>query len=382
MRLAVGGRVIRLGDIARVYRGQVDPPVYTMRFGGKQAIGIAVAMTATGDVLRLGENLAATMARIKADLPIGIEFAKVSDQPRIVRGAVGVFVRALFEAVAIVLVVSFISLGMRAGAVVALVIPLVLAATFLGMAIFGIDLHRVSTGALVIALGLLVDDAMIAVEMMTRKIEEGFDKFRAATFAYTSTAFPMLTGTLITAAGFLPIATAKSTTGEYTFAIFAVVTMALLISWVMAVTAAPFIGSYLLKEKLAAWPRSLRYALLPRAAGADRALHAPSLAHAAGNRAADGAGRARHAGDREAVLSQLGPRRGAGGDVAARRRQPCGHAGAGAGARAPPGGACGRGHLRELRGQRLAALFPVARPAAVPAELRPVRHPYAGRGRP
>ena len=251
MRLAVGDRVIRLGDIARVWRGQVEPPVYTMRFDGRQAIGIAVSMTASGDVLRLGDNLAATMQRVKADLPIGIEFAKVSDQPRIVRGAVGVFVRALFEAVAIVLVVSFISLGLRAGAVVALVIPLVLAATFLGMAIFGIDLHRVSTGALVIALGLLVDDAMIAVEMMARKIEEGMDKFHAATFAYTSTAFPMLTGTLITAAGFLPIATADSTTGEYTFAIFAVVTLALLISWVMAVTAAPFIGSYLLKEKLA-----------------------------------------------------------------------------------------------------------------------------------
>ncbi len=251
LRLSVGGRVIRLGDISRVYRGLVEPPVYTMRFGGKQAIGIAVAMTGTGDVLKLGTNLAATMARLEADLPIGIQFAKVSDQPRIVRGAVGVFVRALFEAVAIVLVVSFISLGVRAGMVVALVIPLVLAATFLGMKIFGIDLHRVSTGALVIALGLLVDDAMIAVEMMTRKIEEGFDRFQAATFAYTNTAFPMLTGTLITAAGFLPIATARSTTGEYTFAIFAVVTMALLISWVMAVTAAPFIGRFVLKENVA-----------------------------------------------------------------------------------------------------------------------------------
>ncbi len=249
LRLAVGGRVIRLGDIARVWRGTVDPPVYTMRFGGKQAIGVAVSMVSTGDVLKLGENMDRAMARLKADLPIGIEFAKVSDQPRIVRGAVGVFVRALFEAVAIVLVVSFISLGLRAGMVVALVIPLVLAATFLGMAIFGIDLHRISTGALVIALGLLVDDAMIAVEMMVRKIEEGYDKFRAATYAYTSTAFPMLTGTLITAAGFLPIATAKSTTGEYTFAIFAVVTLALLISWVMAVSAAPFIGNYLLKAK-------------------------------------------------------------------------------------------------------------------------------------
>ncbi|MGE0802142.1 MAG: efflux RND transporter permease subunit [Lautropia sp.] len=251
LRLAVGNRVIRLGDIARVWRGYIDPPVYTMRFGGKQAIGVAVSMVATGDVLKLGENLEATMARLQQDLPIGIEFAKVSDQPKIVRGAVGVFVRALFEAVAIVLLVSFISLGLRAGAVVALVIPLVLAATFLGMAAFGIDLHRISTGALVIALGLLVDDAMIAVEMMARKIEEGFDRFAAATFAYTSTAFPMLTGTLITATGFLPIATAKSATGEYTFAIFAVVTMALLISWLMAVVAAPFIGRYLLKAKMA-----------------------------------------------------------------------------------------------------------------------------------
>ena len=252
LRLSVGGRVIRLGDIARVTRGLVDPPVYTMRYGGQQAIGIAVSMTRRGDVLELGDNLASTMERLRADLPVGFEFAKVSDQPRIVRGAVGYFVRALLEAVAIVLVVSFISLGLRAGMVVALTIPLVLAATFLGMAIFGIDLHRVSTGALVIALGLLVDDAMIAVEMMARKLEEGLDKLAAATFAYTSTAFPMLTGTLVTAAGFLPIATARSATGEYTFAIFAVVTLALLISWVMAVMATPFIGSYLLREQVGA----------------------------------------------------------------------------------------------------------------------------------
>ena len=249
LRLTVNSRVIRLGDVARVTRGYLDPPVSTMRSGGRQAIGLAVSMKANGDVLALGTDLDATMTRLRADLPIGIEYSKVSDQPRIVKTAVGLFMRSLGEAIAIVLAVSFLSLGLRAGAVVALTIPLVLAATFLGMAYFGIDLHRISTGALIIALGLLVDDAMIAVEMMARKIDEGYDRFRAATFAYSSTAFPMLTGTLITASGFLPIATAKSTTGEYTFAIFAVVTLALLISWVIAVGATPFIGMYVLKDR-------------------------------------------------------------------------------------------------------------------------------------
>ncbi len=249
LRLAINGRSVRLGDAAKVSRGTVDPPASTMRFAGKQAVGLAISMKPNGDVLELGTNIDATMTRLKADLPIGVEFAKVSDQPRIVKNAVGLFMASLLEAVAIVLAVSFLSLGARAGAVVALTIPLVLAATFMAMAYFGIDLHRISTGALIIALGLLVDDAMIAVEMMSRKIEEGFDKFSAATFAYTSTAFPMLTGTLITASGFLPIATAKSTTGEYTFAIFAVVTIALLISWLAAVMATPYIGTYILKVK-------------------------------------------------------------------------------------------------------------------------------------
>ncbi len=249
LRLSIDGRQIRLGDIARVFRGYVDPPAYTMRFGGTQAIGLGVSMAARGDVIALGENLERAMARLKAQLPVGIEFAKVSDQPRIVRDAVGLFMRVLAEAVAIVLAVSFVSLGLRAGSVVALTIPLVLAGTFIAMSAFGIDLHRVSTGALVIALGLLVDDAMIAIEMMSRKIEEGLDRFSAATFAFTSTAFPMLTGTLVTAAGFLPIATAKSMTGEYTFSIFAVVTIALLVSWVAAVTVTPFLGHWLLRER-------------------------------------------------------------------------------------------------------------------------------------
>ena len=245
---ANGAQTIRLGDIASVKRGYADPAISKMRFGGRQAIGLAVSMVPNGDVLQLGRDLKHTMERVKARLPVGIEFAQVSDQPAVVKNAVGEFMSTLLEAVAIVLVVSFLTLGMRTGLVVALTIPLVLAATFLAMRFFGIDLHRISTGALIISLGLLVDDAMIAVEMMARKLEEGFDMLRAATFAYTSTAFPMLSGTIITVAGFLPIATAKSTTGEYTFGIFAVTTIALLISWFAAVIATPFIGAYLLKE--------------------------------------------------------------------------------------------------------------------------------------
>ncbi|MBM3367502.1 MAG: efflux RND transporter permease subunit, partial [Betaproteobacteria bacterium] len=246
--LRAGGQSFRLGDIAKVSRGTIDPPIATMRLKGREAIGLAVSMVRNGDVLKLGEDLHATMASLKSEFPVGIEFEQVSDQPAVVKLAVGEFMRSLLEAVAIVLAISFLSLGVRTGFVVALTIPLVLAATFLGMRWAGIDLHRISTGALIIALGLLVDDAMIAVEMMARKLEEGYDMLRAATFAYSSTAFPMLTGTLITAAGFLPIATAQSTTGEYTFGIFAVTTMALVISWFAAVIATPFIGAYLLKE--------------------------------------------------------------------------------------------------------------------------------------
>ena len=246
-RVAVAGRSLRIGDIARVYRDYVDPPISKMYFRGQQAIGLAVSMVKDGDVLKLGEDLDREMAAIHADLPIGIEFAQVSNQPRIVKAAVGDFMRVFLEALAIVLVVSFLSLGLRTGLVVAITIPWVVAATFLGMRYFGIDLHRISTGALIIALGLLVDDAMIAVEMMSRKIEQGLGKLAAAAFAWRSTAFPMLTGTLITAAGFLPIGTAKSATGEYTFGIFAVVGLALLISWVAAVVVTPFLGNLILK---------------------------------------------------------------------------------------------------------------------------------------
>ncbi len=246
--LRANGRTLKIGDIARVYRGYTDPPEQIMRYRGKEAIGLAVSMVKDGDVLKLGEDLKRSMQAIKAELPLGVEFAQVSDQPQVVKQSVSEFMTALGEAVAIVLLVSFVALRLRAGLVVAVTIPFVLAATFLLMLYFKIDLHRISTGALIIALGLLVDDAMIAIEMMARKLEEGYDRFAAATFAFKSTSMPMLTGTLITVAGFLPIATAKSATGEYTFAIFAVVAIALLSSWVAAVTITPFLGYSFLKE--------------------------------------------------------------------------------------------------------------------------------------
>jgi multidrug efflux pump len=246
--LRVNGRTLRLGDIAEVARGYLDPPETTMRYAGKPAVGVAVSMKQRGDVLRLGEDLDREMNALKGQLPIGISFARVSNQPAVVKNAVGEFMESFLIAVAIVLLVSFISLGFRAGMVVAVTIPLVIAATLLLMRIFNIDLHRISTGALIIALGLLVDDAMIVVEMMVRKLEEGYDRMRAASFAYSATVFPMLTGTLITASGFLPIGTAQSATGEYTFAMFAVVTIALIMSWVAAIFVTPLAGFHLLKS--------------------------------------------------------------------------------------------------------------------------------------
>ena len=249
--IQANNRIFRLGDIARIYRGYADPPGVRMRFKSQDAIGLSVSMKPGGDILKLGERLDATWARVQAGLPIGIDVHRVSDQPAVVKTSVNEFMRTLFEAVAIVLVVSFFSLGMRTGLVVALSIPLVLAAVFLFMGIFNIDLQKISLGALIIALGLLVDDAIIAVEMMKLKLEQGWDRVRAATFAYTSTAFPMLTGTLITAAGFLPVGLAESAAGEYTFGIFAVVGLALIISWFVAVIFTPYIGYKLLPENLA-----------------------------------------------------------------------------------------------------------------------------------
>ncbi|GAB7548213.1 efflux RND transporter permease subunit [Cupriavidus sp. 8B] len=249
---------IRLGDIAHVYRGYVDPPASKMRFQGKEVIGLGISMERGGDIIAMGKNLRAATDGLRGQLPVGIELDQVQNQPEAVERSVGEFVHVLIEAVVIVLGVSFISLGLhtkplridvRPGLVVALTIPLVLAVTFLFMNIFGIGLHKISLGALIVALGLLVDDAIIAVEMMVRKLEEGFSKMEAATFAYSSTAMPMLTGTLITAAGFLPVGLARSTVGEYTFAIFAVTAMALVLSWLAAVYFTPYLGYLLLKAR-------------------------------------------------------------------------------------------------------------------------------------
>ncbi|MEC5216239.1 multidrug efflux pump [Actimicrobium sp. GrIS 1.19] len=251
----------KLSDFATVRREYRDPPQDKMRYNGKEVIGLGISMEKGGNIIELGKSLETTVAAIKAKLPVGVELSRVADQPRAVTSSVGEFLHTLMEAVLIVLAVSFLALGLhtkpfrldiRPGLVVGLTIPLVLAITFLFMRILDIDLHKISLGALIIALGLLVDDAIIAVEMMVRKMEEGFNRFDAATFAYTSTAMPMLTGTLITAAGFLPIGLAKSAAGEYTFSMFSVNALALLISWVVAVVFTPYIGYVLLKVKPAA----------------------------------------------------------------------------------------------------------------------------------
>lgn len=246
--IRVGDRTFRISDLADVRRGFNDPPAPQMRFMGQDAIGLAVAMKDGGDILVLGRALEAQFARLQDNLPAGMQLRKVSDQPAAVKTSVGEFVQVLAEALGIVLLVSFFSLGVRTGMVVALAIPLVLAMTFACMYYLGIGLHKISLGALVLALGLLVDDAIIAVEMMAIKMEQGYDRMKAASFAWTSTAFPMLTGTLITAAGFLPIATAQSSTGEYTRSIFQVVTIALIASWIAAVVFVPYLGARLLPD--------------------------------------------------------------------------------------------------------------------------------------
>jgi len=246
--IRAGDRSVRLGDIAQVRRGFADPASPKMRFMGEDAIGIAVAMKNGGDILKLGKALDDEFARLQKTLPAGMQLRKVSDQPHAVKDSVGEFVKVLTEAVVIVLLVSFFSLGWRTGLVVAVSIPLVLAMTFFVMHQFDIGLHKISLGALVLALGLLVDDAIIAVEMMATKMEQGYDRLRAASFAWESTAFPMLTGTLITAAGFLPIATAASSTGEYTRSLFQVVTIALVVSWIAAVLFIPYLGDKMLPD--------------------------------------------------------------------------------------------------------------------------------------
>jgi multidrug efflux pump len=279
--IRAGGRAIRLGDVAEVRRGDADPPRERMRFMGEEAFGIGVVMRAGGDIIALGRHLDEALAHIEAQLPLGLRFERVADQPRAVERSVGEFVKVLAEAVVIVMAVSLLSLGLRTGIVVLLIIPVVLAITFVFMHWFDIGLHKISLGALIIALGLLVDDAIIAVEMMATKMEQGWDRVRAASFAYVSTAMPMLSGTLVTAAGFLPIALAASATGEYTRSIFEVTVTALLVSWVAAVLFVPYLGYHLLPDFA---KRNGRPAPLARAVGrvwprlgrrlAERAAHA------------------------------------------------------------------------------------------------------------
>ena len=263
---SAGGSQLRLGDIADIKRGYVDPAQVKVRFQGQQVIALGVSMAKGGDIIAMGKALKIATAKINTTLPAGIKLVEVQDQPTAVTKSVNEFVGVLIEAIVIVLAVSFISLGLhkrsnsthwynryyvdlRPGLVVGITIPLVLAVTFLGMQYWGIGLHKISLGSLIIALGLLVDDAIIAVEMMVRKMEEGYDKVRAATFAYEITAMPMLTGTLITAVGFLPIGIARSSTGEYTFAIFGVTVLALVLSWLVSVYFVPYLGTWLLKVK-------------------------------------------------------------------------------------------------------------------------------------
>ncbi|MGO4282819.1 efflux RND transporter permease subunit, partial [Bosea sp. TAB14] len=250
INLRINDRFFRLGDVATISRGYVDPPTSLFRVDGKPAIGLAIGMKPNANLLHFGEALKAEMTKIENELPIGIGVHLVSDQPAIVEEAVGGFTKALFEAVAIVLIVSFVSLGMRAGLVVALTIPLVLAITFVFMEIFGISLQRISLGALIIALGLLVDDAMIAVEMMVARLEVGDTLTKAATYVYTSTAFPMLTGTLVTVASFIPVGLNGSAAGEFTFTLFVVIAVSLLVSWVVAVLFAPLLGVTLLPKTM------------------------------------------------------------------------------------------------------------------------------------
>ena len=241
------GRLLRLRDIATVSRGYVDPPQSMFRVGGRPAIGLAVSMSDGGDVLALGKNVEAAVTRITADLPVGINPVLVANQPQVVDTAIGEFMESLWQAIAIILVVSFAALGGRAGLIVALSFPLTLAVVFPIMQIADIDLQRISLGALIIALSLLVDNAMTTIDVVTVRLAAGDDKVRAASYAYDSVAMPMLTGTFITAAGFVPIGFAQSSAGEYTFSIFAVVTIALLVSWLVAVLFMPLLSVWLLK---------------------------------------------------------------------------------------------------------------------------------------
>jgi len=425
--IQAGGRLFRLGDIAHIYRGYVDPPTQKVRYMGQDAIALAVSMAKGGDILTLGKDLGTAFERIKRELPVGIEVHQYSNQPAVVKRSVDEFMMTLLEAVVIVLAVSFFSLGFRTGLVVALSIPLVLAVTFLMMKLYGIDLQRISLGALIISLGLLVDDAIISVEMMATKMEQGLDRVKAASFAYTSTAFPMLTGTLITAAAFMPVGFAKSSAGEYTFSIFAVVTIALLVSWVVAVLFIPYLGYKLLPDMAhgAARPSLFQKFVTPGYGAWRRATFAvPEIRYRAFASCVAAAGSGvRSAGARRRRLSPpvLPPFPRAGELVRglAQDRHPCdhrgiraihvriplraaavlpvvqpagtdrrplasaggvlpGHRGAGAALRGQAQGRCQHRTLRRLRRQRQPALLPAAGSATGPSEFCAVRDRHQG----
>ena len=242
------GQVFRLGDIAAVTHGFQDPPDVLVRQEGQPSVLVGVVMQPGGNILHLGQALDGVVGAFEAQMPAGFAITRIADQPQVVKRAVAEFMRSFLEALAIVLAVSFVSLGWRVGLVVAVSVPLVLAVVFLMMDAMGMDLQRITLGALIIALGLLVDDAIIAVEIMVVKMEQGWERARAASFAWTSTAFPMLTGTLVTAIGFLPIGFANSAVGEYTGGIFWVVGIALLASWLTAVLFTPYLGTKLLPD--------------------------------------------------------------------------------------------------------------------------------------
>jgi len=237
----------RLGDIAKVSRDYAEPTDPKMFYNGQPAIGISLAMESGGNILTLGEELASTITQVKKELPVGLELNQTVNQPKVVETSIDEFVESLGEAILIVLIVSFLSLGMRSGIIVALCIPLVIAAVFTFMNFMGIDLHKISLGALIIALGLLVDDAIITIEMMSVKMEQGWTRFNAACYAYTATAYPRLTGALVTCAGFIPVGFAKGSAAEYCGSIFTVVAMALLLSWVAAGTVTPLLGYLFIK---------------------------------------------------------------------------------------------------------------------------------------
>lgn len=247
--IRVGGMAFRLSDVAKIERAYAEPAEPKFFFNGQPAIGLAISMEKGGNILTLGKNLDVMVDEVKEQLPRGMELSTVANQPEVVRESINEFVKSLAEAVGIVLIVSFISLGLRSGVVVALCIPLVIAGVFVCMSMIGIDLHKISLGALIIALGLLVDDAIIAIEMMIVKLEQGWDRAQAASFAYTATAYPRLTGALVTCAGFIPVGFSKGTASEFVGSIFSVVTIALLLSWLAAGAVTPLLGSYLVRVK-------------------------------------------------------------------------------------------------------------------------------------